>query len=106
MNKIKFNPYSDLDKEKTKEEAGIILRHILACAEYFEYKFQNRPIIFMSTDVFEIIAAGFRETIIRYDLEDKITVCGYDAKQVYGKKVLYLGYDISAIFVHDERRMT
>lgn len=84
--------------EQTKHRAEQIIQSILLHADFFEQRMRAKPTIFVSYDIFAIIAAGTRDLLIpRLDqTKTPHTICGYDLEIIHqGKELLYVGYKIT-----------
>ena len=83
--------------EQTKQLAEQIINTIQLQADFFEMRTSIQPTIFMSYDLFAIVAAGTRDMIVRRIEENKPvhTICGYDLELIHqGMELLYVGYKV------------
>lgn len=83
--------------EQTKYKAEQLIATILLQANFFEQAMRVKPTIFVSDDIFAILAAGARDLLL-YRLDQTQTphaICGYDLEIIYrGKELLYVGHKV------------
>lgn len=95
--------FDDLEKEsweQKRRKGEQIIQTILLQADFFEMKTRVKPTIFMSYDLFALVAAVNRDAFGREVLFHRIdknqtphTICGYDLELIYqGNELLYVGY--------------
>lgn len=89
-NEIELKPFDNNDEVKNKADGFI--RTILYSAPYFEHNIGLKPIVFMSRDVFRIILAGARDSIICHIYGEPMTICGYNLELTLGENMFCLGY--------------
>ena len=83
--------------EQAKYKAEQLIETILLQTNYFEQSMRVKPTVFMSYDLFALIAAGSRDLLLyRMDKNQPIhTICGYDLEIIHqGSELLYIGYKI------------
>ena len=83
--------------EQRKYKAQQLIETILVHADFFEMKTRTRPTVFMSHDLFQLIAAYSRDLIVSRLPKDQTanTICGYDLEILYDRKdVIYVGYKV------------
>ena len=83
--------------EQRKYKAQQLIETILVQADFFEMKTRTRPTVFMSPDLFQLIAAYSRDLIVSRLPKDQTanTICGYDLEILYDRKeLLYVGYKV------------
>ena len=86
---------------QTKYKAEQLIATILLQANFFEQAMRVKPTIFVSDDIFAILAAGTRDLLLyRLDqTQTPHTICGYDLEIIYrGKELLYVGYKVNMSF--------
>ena len=74
-----------------------IIETIKVQADFFEMKNRVKPTIFMSYDLFALVAAASRDLVVyRIDKHQTgHTICGYDLEIIHqGKELLYVGYKV------------
>ena len=88
--------------EQTKYRADKIISTIQLQADFFEMRTRIKPTIFMSYDLFAIVAAGLRDVLLvrRLDKNQIVhTICGYDLELIHqGSELLYVGYKVDMSF--------
>lgn len=87
--------------EQVKAKADGIINTILYTTTNFEQCMGLAPTVFMSYDLFAILAAATRDVLVARIDRDKTpyTVCGYDLELVnQGIELLYVGYRVSVPF--------
>lgn len=93
MNKIEM--IDTWEQQKYKGEQ--IIQTILLQANYFEQAMRVKPTIFMSYDLFALVAAVTKD-LVTYRLDENRpinTICGYDIEIIHhGSELLYVGYKI------------
>jgi hypothetical protein len=85
------------DWEQTKYKADQIIQNILLHANFFEQTMRAKPTIFVSYDIFAILAAGTRDLLLYRVEQNKpiSTICGYDLEIIHqGSELLYIGYKV------------
>ena len=83
--------------EQTKQLAEQIINTIQLQADFFEMRTRIQPTIFMSYDLFAIVAAGMRDVLVRRIDKNQPahTICGYDLELIHqGNNLLYVGYKV------------
>ncbi len=83
--------------EQQKYKAQQIINTIQLHADFFEMRTRIKPTIFMSYDLFAIVAAGMRDMLThKFDKNQPThTICGYDLELIHqGANLLYVGYKI------------
>lgn len=83
--------------EQAKARAEGIINTILYAANNFEQCFCVKPTVFMSYDIFALVAAGTRDLLKARIDRDKTphTICGYDLELIHqGSELLYIGYRV------------
>lgn len=91
--------FVDLEKEsweQKRHKCEQIIQTILLQADFFEMKTRLQPTVFMSYDLFALVAATDKLIVHRVD-ENQIahTICGYDLEIIHhGTDLLYLGYKV------------
>lgn len=87
--------------KQTKHRAEHIIQNILLHANFFEQSMRAKPTIFVSYDIFAILAAGTRDLLL-YRLDQTKTphtICGYDLEIIHQcKELLYVGYKVNMSF--------
>ena len=83
--------------EQRKYKAQQLIETILVQVDFFEMRNRVEPTVFMSHDLFQLIASCSRDLIVsrlpKYQTAN--TVCGYDLEILYDRKeVLYVGYKV------------
>lgn len=84
--------------EQVRARADSIINTILYAANSFEQRMYIKPTIFMSYDIFAIVAAGTKDLLLARIDRDKTphTICGYDLEIIHqGSELLYVGYRVS-----------
>lgn len=74
-----------------------IIETIKLQADFFEMRNRVKPTIFMSYDLFALVAAATRDLVVyRVDKHQTgHTICGYDLEIIHqGKDLLYVGYKV------------
>ena len=74
-----------------------IIETIKLQADFFEMRNRVQPTIFMSYDLFALVAAASRDLIVSRLPKDQTahTICGYDLEIIHqGKELLYVGYKV------------
>lgn len=86
--------------DKSREDfykADALLWTIKQQADFFEMRTGMEPTIFMSIDLFQLLAAQYRD-VVAYNIDKNATahkVCGYDLEIIaHSKEVLYVGYKV------------
>lgn len=83
-----------------KKKADNFMHTILMSAAYFEQTTHRKPTVFMSGDIFALLAYYHRDTItIAYKQPE--TICGYDIQRIVGTGLLYLGYRVNNPFLEE-----
>jgi hypothetical protein len=83
-------------------EVDMLIQNILASADYFEYKNNIKPTVFMSMDIRALVLQYYRDALSIYAVTGKPdTICGYDVQYIQGKGLLYLGYKIGNPFCEE-----
>ena len=88
--------------EQKRRKGEQIIQTILLQADFFEMRTRVKPTIFMSYDLFALVAAANRDAFVREVLVHRIdknqtphTICGYDLELIYqGSELLYVGYKV------------
>ena len=88
--------------EQKRYKSNQIIETIKLQADFFEMKTSVKPTIFMSYDLFALVAAVNRDAFGREVLLHRIdknqtphTICGYDLELIHqGKELLYVGYKV------------
>lgn len=83
--------------EQQRYKGNQIIQTILVQAAYFEQSMRVKPTIFMSYDLFALVAAATRDLLVyRADkTQTGHTICGYDLEIVHhSKESLYVGYKV------------
>lgn len=88
--------------EQKRHKGEQIIQTILLQADFFEMKTRVKPTIFMSYDLFALVAAVNRDALGREVLLHRIdknqiphTICGYDIEFIHpGTELLYVGYKV------------
>jgi hypothetical protein len=92
-----FSTYEQETWEQKRYKGNQIIQTILAQASFFEMKNSVKPTIFMSYDLFALVAAATRDLLV-YKLDKNQTahtICGYDLEIIHqGKELLYVGYKV------------
>lgn len=88
----KFDPYEDYE---VKNRADKYIMIIMNGADFFEYRMRIKPIVFISNDVFSIIAQYHRDKITHQIHGEPLKICGYDLKLTFGENVLCVGCSLS-----------
>ena len=91
--KIELKPYDD--RQEYEKRAGWVVDIIMCSAPYFEYHTRLKPTVFMSHDLFYLVARGARSEIVVHDRGRKHTICGYAVEFVFGENKLYFGYELA-----------
>lgn len=95
---INLNDFEMIDTwEQQKYKAQQIINTIQLQADFFEMRTRINPTIFMSYDLFAIVAAGARDMLVRRIDENQPvhTICGYDLELLHqGSNLLYVGYKV------------
>ena len=92
--------FDDLEKESWEQKVykgNQIIETIKIQADFFEMRNRVKPTIFMSYDLFALVAAAGRELIVSRLPKDQTahTLCGYDLELIQpGREVLYVGYKV------------
>ena len=84
-----FNPWED-----QKPKAEQILNTILMQADFFEIRTGIKPTVFMSYDIFALLAYNARNMLLVHpDKNTPQSICGYDLEILQqGEDLLYVGY--------------
>ena len=88
--------------EQTKYKAEQIINTIQLQADFFEMRTRIKPTIFMSYDLFALVAAAARDLLVhRIDKNQPAhTICGYDLELIHqGYNLLYVGYNVDLSFL-------
>lgn len=88
--------------EQKRRKGEQIIQTILLQADFFEMRTRVKPTIFMSYDLFALVAAVNRDAFGREALFHRIdknqtphTICGYDLELIHqGNELLYVGYKV------------
>lgn len=88
--------------EQKRRKVDRLIETIKLQADFFEMKTRTQPTIFMSYDLFALIAAVNRDAFGREVLFHRIdknqtphTICGYDLELIHqGSELLYVGYKV------------
>lgn len=92
--------FDDLEKEAWEQKryrGEQIIQTILLQADFFEMKTRMKPTIFMSYDLFALVAAATKDLLVyRVDkTQTGHTICGYDLELInHGEELLYVGYKV------------
>jgi hypothetical protein len=83
--------------EQQKPKAEQILDTILMQADFFEIRTGMKPTIFMSYDIFALLAYTARDMFLAHpDKNTPQSICGYDLEIIQqGEELLYVGYRIN-----------
>ena len=83
--------------EQSKDKAHQLIENIKLQANFFEVKVGIKPTIFISYDLFALLAATSRE-LIAHRIEKHLpahTICGYDLEIIHqGSELFYIGYKV------------
>lgn len=95
--------FGDLEKESWEQKVykgNQIIETIKLQADFFEMKTRLQPTIFLSYDLFALVAATGNVIVHRVDKNQPAhTICGYDLEIIYhGTDLLYLGHKVCAPF--------
>ena len=88
--------------EQAKHKAEQIISTIKLQADFFEMRTRIEPTVFMSYDLFAIVAAATRDILVRrIDKNQPVhTICGYDLELIHqGYNLLYVGYKVDLSFL-------
>jgi hypothetical protein len=83
--------------EQQRYKGEQIIQTILVQADFFEMRTRTRPTIFMSYDLFALVAAVTQDRLLfRVDRNSTPnTICGYDLEIIHqGSELLYVGYKV------------
>ena len=97
MTDLKFDDLEKETWEQTKYKAEQIINTIQLQADFFEMRTRIKPTIFMSYDLFAVVAAGLRDMLVRRIDKNQPahTICGYDLELIHqGSELLYVGYKV------------
>ena len=97
--------FADLEKESWEQQVykgNQIIETIKMQADFFEMRNRVQPTVFMSYDLFALVAAVNRDAFGREVLFHRIdknqtphTICGYDLELIHpGTELLYVGYKV------------
>ena len=90
---IELKPYDD--RQECERIANRIVDTIMHSAPYFEYHVRLKPTVFMSRDLFAIVARGARDAIVAQESGRKHTICGYELEFAFGNNMFYFGYELA-----------
>ncbi len=90
---IELKPYDD--RRECERIANRIVDTIMHSAPYFEYHVRVKPTVFMSHDLFAIVARGARDAIVVQESGRKHTICGYELEFAFGNNMFYFGYELA-----------
>ena len=74
-----------------------IIQTILMQADFFEMRTRIKPTVFMSYDLFALVAATSSALLVHRLDKNQIahTICGYDLELIqHGEELLYVGYKV------------
>ena len=91
LNELK--PYDD--RREHERIANEIVNTIMYSAPYFEYRVRAKPTVFMSHDLFSIVARGRMDAIVVQECGRKHTICGYEVEFVFGENKFYFGCELA-----------
>jgi hypothetical protein len=83
--------------EQQRYKGEQIIQTILLQADFFEMRTRTKPTIFMSYDLFALVAAVAQDRLLfRVDRNSTPnTICGYDLEIIHqGSGLLYVGYKV------------
>lgn len=83
--------------EQKKYKAEQVINTVKMQADFFEMKTRIQPTVFMSYDLFALVAATDKVIVHKVDKNQTAhTICGYDLEIIHqGTDLLYLGYKVS-----------
>lgn len=91
---------ADLEKatwEQQVYKGNQIIETIKLQADFFEMRTKVKPTIFMSYDLFALVAVATKDLVV-YKVEHAQpvhTICGYDLEIIHhGNELLYVGYKV------------
>lgn len=91
---MKIKMFNSWEDQKPKAEQ--IINTILMQAEFFEIRTGIKPTVFMSYDIFALLAYDARDMfLVHPDKNTPQCICGYDLEILQqGEDLLYVGYKL------------